>query len=185
MRLNVQDPFKVNALKRLLFLEEALHCLFGNCSLRIPRYPQARPISAIARIITFDGASPSGKAAAFGAAIRWFESNRPSRFPPNLHSAKFRMRVSVENTPAEIKIDSIAEAVNAAGNLIAIRRSGKLRVRFVNPRTDRQSAIGIQRSSPDRPISSRFVAFGCRHRHLPSNRGRGRSVRGWDLDRAS
>ena len=24
------------------------------------------------------GASPSGKAAAFGAAIRWFESNRPA-----------------------------------------------------------------------------------------------------------
>ena len=81
-----------------------------------------------------DGASPSGKAAAFGAAIRWFESNRPSQYPDySSTQSLFRMRVSVENTPAEIGSDSIAKAVNAAGNLIAsdVR---EFRVKFVTPK---------------------------------------------------
>ena len=91
------------------------------------------------------------------------------------------MRVSVENAPADVDSDPIAEAVNAAGNLAAAK-DHELRVRFVTPAQMANLQLEFKRLTRADQYPHVFVAFGLRYRHLPSNRSRGRNhVRGWEL----
>ena len=91
-----------------------------------------------------------------------------------------RMRVSVENTPAEIEFDSIAEAVNAAGNLIA---SGvqELRVRFV----PLAQIANLQSEFKSLPGPTNILTFvspsGADIAICPHIAAEDATVRGWDL----
>ena len=54
----------------------AVHVSYSTFKWRTPLHPSYYLVNG--RINAAIGASPSGKAADFGSAIRWFESSRPS-----------------------------------------------------------------------------------------------------------
>ena len=91
------------------------------------------------------------------------------------------MRVSVENTPAEIESDSIAKAVNAAGNLIASDIQ-EFHVKFVTPTQIAKLQFEFKgRPGPTNILT--FVSPSCADIAIcPHIAAEDAVVRGWDLE---